>query len=132
MYLEDIKKITKENTYFRKVLHTGKFSQIVAMSISVGGDIGEETHPTTDQILFIVNGDGEAVLDGIVRKITEHDVIFVPAGTKHNFVNRGDEDLKLFTVYSPPAHKDGTIHVTKADAQKEEKVYGAGSSSITS
>lgn len=120
MFLEDIKRLTKENTNFRKVLYTGKFSQIVAMSISVGDDIGEETHPQTDQILFIIDGEGEVVVGGVSRKIEEHDVIFVPAGTKHNFINKSDEDLKLFTVYSPPAHKDGTIHVTKADAQKEE------------
>lgn len=120
MFLEDIKRLTKENTNFRKVLYTGKHSQIVAMSISVGDDIGEETHPQTDQILFIVDGEGEAVVGGVSRSIEEHDVIFVPAGTKHNFINKGDEDLKLFTVYSPPAHKDGTIHITKEDAQKDE------------
>lgn len=121
MFLEDIKKLTKENSNFRKVLYTGKHSQIVAMSISVGGDIGEETHPNTDQILFIVDGEGEAIVQGITRRIEEHDVIFVPAGTLHNFRNTCDEDLKLFTVYSPPAHPDGTIHPTKADAQKSEK-----------
>lgn len=121
MFLEDIKRLTKENTNFRKVLYTGKHSQIVAMSISVGDDIGEEIHPNTDQILFIVDGEGEAIVEGISRKIEEHDVIFVPSGAVHNFKNVGDEDLKLFTVYSPPQHPDGTIHITKADAKKSEK-----------
>jgi len=120
MFAEDIKKLTKENTNFRKVLHTGQYSQIVAMNIPVGGDIGEEVHPNTDQILFFVEGEGEAILAGETKGVEEHDVVFVPAGTTHNFKNVGDEDLKLFTVYAPPHHPDGTIHATKADAQKAE------------
>ena len=116
MYAEDIKKLTKENTNFRQVLHTGRYSQIVAMCILVNEEIGEETHTNTDQMLFFVEGEGEAILNGETRKVEEHDVVFVPAGTKHNFKNIGDEDLKLFTVYAPPEHPDGTIHKTKADA----------------
>lgn len=121
MYAEDIKKLTKENTNFRKVLHTGKKSQIVAMCIPVGGDIGEEIHPDTDQILFFVKGKGEAILNGETKQVEEHDVVFVEAGTKHNFKNIGDEDLKLFTVYAPPEHADGTTHKTKEDAQRDEE-----------
>ena len=121
MYAEDIKKATKVNTNFRKVLHTGQNSQIVEMSLKVGEDIGEEVHPNTDQIIFIVDGDGEAVLNGETRQIEEHDVVFVPVWTKHNFINRGDEELKLFTVYAPPEHPDGTVHATKADAMAAEK-----------
>ena len=120
MYAEDIKKLTKENINFRKVLHTGQHSQIVAMSIPVGDDIGEETHFDTDQILFFVDGDCEAILNGESRSVEEHEVVFVPAGTKHNFKNTGDEDLKLFTVYAPPEHPDGTVHKTKEDAQAAE------------
>lgn len=120
MYLQDLKKLTKENTNFRKVLHTGKFSQIVAMSIPVDSDIGEETHPHTDQMLFFISGEGEAIVGGQMRPVFEHDVVFVPAGTLHNFKNIGHKDLKLFTVYAPPAHKDGTIHKTKEEAEKEE------------
>lgn len=120
MYTENIKKATKNNTNFRKVLHTGLKSQLVAMSIPAGSDIGEEAHRDTDQILFIVEGEGEAILNGEVKKAGEHDVVFVPAGTTHNFKNIGDEDLKLFTVYAPPEHPDGTIHPTKQDAQDEE------------
>lgn len=120
MYAEDIKKRTKENTNFRTVLHTGVHSQIVAMNIPVGEDIGEETHADVDQILYFVDGDCEAILNGETRKLEKHDIVFVPAGTTHNFKNDGDEDLKLFTVYSPPEHQDGTVHVTKADAQKAE------------
>ena len=120
MYAEDIKKLVKENENFRKVLHTGKYSQIVAMSIPAGEDIGEEVHEDIDQILYFIDGDCEAVLDGEVRKIEEHGIVFVPAGVRHNFKNVGDEALKLFTVYSPPEHEDGTIHPTKADALAEE------------
>lgn len=121
MYAEDIKKLTKENTNFRKVLHTGQYNQIVAMNIPVGEDIGEEAHPNTDQILFFVEGEGEAILDGETRKVEEHNVVFVPAGTTHNFKNVGDEDLKLFTVYAPPAHPDGTVHATREEAEKAEQ-----------
>jgi mannose-6-phosphate isomerase-like protein (cupin superfamily) len=120
MYAEDIKKLTKENTNFRKVLYTGIHSQIVAMNIPVGGDIGEETHAEVDQILYFVDGECEASLNGEVKVVEEHDIVFVPAGTKHNFKNVGDKDLKLFTVYAPPEHPDGTVHATKADAQKAE------------
>lgn len=121
MFAEDIKKLTKENTYFRKVLHTGQHSQIVAMSIPVGGDIGEEVHPNTDQILFFVDGEGEAIINDETKRVEEHDVVFVPAGTRHNFKNIGDEDLKLFTIYSPSEHPKGTIHKTKEEAEKAEK-----------
>lgn len=124
MFAEDIKKLTKENTNFRKVLHTGTHSQIVAMCIPVGEDIGEEVHQETDQMLFFVDGDGEAILNGEARLIGEHDVVFVPAGVVHNFQNVGDEDLKLFTVYAPPHHKDGTLHATKEDAVKAEEKGG--------
>lgn len=120
MYAEDIKKLTKENENFRKVLHTGQYSQIVVMSIPVGGDIGEEVHHNIDQILFIVHGEAEAILNDDTRKVGEDDAVFVPAGTKHNFKNIGSEELKLFTVYAPPEHLDGVIHLTKEDANKEE------------
>lgn len=120
MFAEDIKKLTNENPNFRKVLHTGLHSQIVAMNIPVGGDIGEETHEGVDQILYFVKGSCEAILNGEARNVEEHDIVFVPAGTKHNFKNVGNSDLKLFTVYAPPEHADGTIHATKADAEKHE------------
>lgn len=123
MFAEDIKKLTKENANFRKVLYTGSHSQIVAMNIPVGGDIGEEVHPNTDQILFLVDGRAEAILNGETRKVEKHDVVFVPAGTTHNFKNIGAADLKLFTVYAPPAHPDRTVHLTKEQAEREEKSY---------
>jgi mannose-6-phosphate isomerase-like protein (cupin superfamily) len=121
MFAEDIKKLTKENTNFRKVLHTGRYSQIVAMSINVRGEIGMETHNDVDQILYFVEGKCRAILKGEECILDAYDVVFVPAGTRHNFVNIGDTDLKLFTVYSPPEHPDGTIHKTKEEAEGAEK-----------
>jgi len=120
MFIQDIENQAKENINFRKVIYTGKNSQLVLMSIPKGGDIGEETHETIDQILFFVDGEGEAILNEEIKTFEEDDVVFVPAGTKHNIINKGDEDLKLFTVYSPPAHLENTIHKTKEEAEKAE------------
>ncbi len=116
----NIKDLAKENTFFRKVIYTGKYSQLVLMSIPSGGEIGEETHETVDQTLFFVNGNGEAVLEGKSKPIGKGDVVFVPAGALHNFKNTGDDDLKLYTIYSPPNHPDGTIHKTKEEAEAAE------------
>lgn len=121
MYIENIKKLAKENVNFRQVCYTGPHSQLVVMSLLPGEDIGEETHQGSDQILYIVDGTGEAVINGKSQEIDKHSIIFVPAGTLHNIKNTSDEDMKLFTVYSPSVHADGTIHVTKADAQKEKE-----------
>lgn len=116
LYQENIKKAAKRNEAFRRVLSTGKKSQLVLMAIPEGEDIGAEVHPATDQILFIVEGEGKAVVNGKTFKVGENDVVFVPAGARHNLINSGDEVLKLFTVYSPPEHADGTVHMTKAEA----------------
>ena len=120
LYQENIKKAAKRNEAFRRVLSTGKKSQLVLMAIPEGEDIGAEVHPATDQIFFIVDGKGKAVVNGKTFKIGENDVVFVPAGARHNLVNEGDEPLKLFTVYSPPEHADGTVHATKEDALAAE------------
>lgn len=120
MFIQDIEKQTKENTDFRRVIYTGKNSQLVLMNIPRGGDIGEETHDVIDQILFFVDGEAEAILNDESTMVEEDDVVFVPAGTKHNIINKGDKDLKLFTVYSPPAHPENTIHKTKEEAEKAE------------
>lgn len=126
MFALDLKKEAKENTNFRKVLHTGTHCQIVAMSIPVNKDIGEEVHNSVDQILVFVDGEGEAIINGEVRKVEEHDVVFVPAGTRHNFRNISDEDLKLFTIYAPPEHPDGTVHKTKEDSIRAESAEKGG------
>lgn len=119
MLFENIKELAKENDYFRHVIYTGKQSQLVLMSLLPGEDIGEEVHEGSDQILFIVDGSGEAIIDGQASPIEKHSVVFVPAGTKHNIINKNGEDMKLYTVYAPSVHKDGTIHATKSEALKE-------------
>ncbi len=119
MYLENIKEVAKENTNFRQVLYTTPHTQLVVMSLLPGEDIGEETHEGSDQILHIVAGKGEAIVDGKMQEISKHSIVVVPAGTLHNIKNTGEEDMKLFTIYAPATHADGTIHATKADAQKE-------------
>lgn len=120
LYQENIKKAAKRNEAFRRVISTGKKSQLVLMAIPEGEDIGAEVHPATDQIFFIVDGEGKAVVNGKTFEVGENDVVFVPAGARHNLVNQGDEELKLFTVYSPPEHADGTVHATKEDALAAE------------
>lgn len=120
MFHQDIKKITLENDNFRKVVYTGENSQLVLMSIPEGEEIGEETHKTVDQILFLVEGQGEAILNDVSAPFLVGEVVCVPAGTKHNFKNNGSQPLKIYTVYSPPEHKDGTVHKTKEDAQKDK------------
>jgi len=113
MFADSFKKLAKANTNFRQVLQTGQFSQIVAMSIPAGGDIGEEVHDATDQLFVVADGDGEAMVGGETRQIEEKDLVFVPAGARHNIKNTGSEDLKLITIYAPPAHPDGEVQVTK-------------------
>lgn len=122
MFSGNIKKLAKENTNFRKVVYTGPHAQLVVMSLFPTEEIGEETHAAIDQVLFFVDGDEEVevIIDDKPFWADEHGCVFVPAGTKHNIINKGTKDLKLYTVYAPAAHKDGTIHKTKADAEKEE------------
>lgn len=125
MFVGDIEKLAEENSNFRKVIFTGPKAQLVVMSIPVAGDIGEETHPETDQMLFVVEGKAEAILDGQGKVVDEDNAVYVPAGTKHNIKNIANEDLKLYTIYAPPQHPDGTIHTTKAVAMEAEREWKA-------
>lgn len=118
--IKNINEIAMTNTNFRKVLETGKNVQVVVMSIPAGGEIGEETHDENDQTLYLVDGQGKAVLDGIEEPFTVGDMVLVKMGVRHNFMNNGDKDLKIVTTYSPPHHPEGTIHATKEDADKAE------------
>jgi mannose-6-phosphate isomerase-like protein (cupin superfamily) len=113
---EDIVKRAKANSYFREVLATGPYSQVVVMSIPPGGDIGEEVHDDVDQTLVFVQGEGQAILDGEKSAVSVDRLVHVPAGTRHNFVNTGKVYLRLYTIYAPPEHEPGTIHKTKAEA----------------
>ncbi len=116
---DDITRLAKDNENFRTVLFTTELSQLVVMSLKPGEDIGEETHDGIDQVLTFVAGAGEAVIEGESRPVKTGSIVVVPAGTLHNFINKGGEPMKLYTVYAPPDHKDGTIHRTKEDALKD-------------
>lgn len=119
-FVDNIEKISEENKNFRRVLYTAKFSQLVVMSLKPQEDIGEEVHDL-DQFLRIEEGEGKAILDGVEYDIRDGYAVVVPAGTRHNIINTSsDKDLKLYTLYSPPNHKDGTVHVTKAEAEAKE------------
>jgi mannose-6-phosphate isomerase-like protein (cupin superfamily) len=118
-YVGNIERETEENGFFRKVLYTAKHCQLVLMSIAPGDDIGEEVH-TLDQFLRFESGAGKAVIDGTEHVVCDGDAIIVPAGARHNIINTStDTPLKLYTIYSPPEHKDGTAHETKADVVEE-------------
>ncbi len=117
----ELKHAAKENRLFRRVLFTGKNSQLVLMTLKPGEEIGTEVHDV-DQILYAVDGEGEAILAGAKHPFGKGLVVCVPAGTEHNVVNTGDEPLPLFTVYAPPQHPAGTIHETKADAMAAEAI----------
>jgi mannose-6-phosphate isomerase-like protein (cupin superfamily) len=117
-YITNIEKETLENENYRRVLYTAKNSQLVLMNIKPGEEIGEEVHKL-DQFLRFEQGNGKAVLDGVESEVRDGTAVVVPAGTKHNFLNTGDIDLKLYTIYSPPEHKDGVVEKTKADEYEE-------------
>jgi mannose-6-phosphate isomerase-like protein (cupin superfamily) len=114
---EDIVQRARRNSYFREVLSTGPHSQVVVMSIPPAGDIGSEVHHDVDQVLVFVEGEGVAILDGAESAVSTGRLVHVPAGTRHNFVNKGQTDLRLYTIYAPPQHAPGTIHRTKAEAE---------------
>ena len=120
-YVSDLRRAAKENDFFRRVVFTGASSQLVLMSLKPGEEIGSEMHEV-DQLLYAVEGEGEAILDGVRHPFKKGMVVCVPAGTEHNFLNTDDEPLKLFTVYAPPQHQAGTVHETRADAVAEEVV----------
>jgi len=124
-YVNNIEEAAKENNFFRKVLYTAKNSQLVVMSLKPKEEIGMEVHHL-DQFLRIEAGEGVAILDGVEHKIADKWVIMVPAGTNHNIINTGDTEMKLYTVYSPPNHLEGTIHETKADAEADEAEHFDG------
>ncbi len=123
-YHTNIEKETLENTYFRRVLHTGKYSQLVVMSLKPGEEIGEEIHDNVDQFFRIEQGQAKFILNKSEETLVSEDEVFiVPAGTWHNVVNVSDVDLKLYTIYSPPNHPDGTINQTKKEAEDYEKEH---------
>ena len=120
-YHGNIEDLTLTNSYFRQVLFTGKHAQLVLMALKPKEEIGMEVHDSVDQFFRFEKGEGKAVIDGEEYLVKDGDAIIVPAGSEHNVINTSDSgDLKLYTVYSPPNHPDGTIHKTKEEAEKAE------------
>jgi mannose-6-phosphate isomerase-like protein (cupin superfamily) len=115
-YVKNLEQDTIENDNFRKVLSTTKLSQLVVMSLLPGEDIGEEVHDV-DQFIRIEQGVGKAVLDDTEYPIEDDFAVVIPAGTKHNIINTGETKMKLYSIYTPPEHADGTVHTTKAEAE---------------
>ncbi|MDG4767539.1 cupin domain-containing protein [Solwaraspora sp. WMMD406] len=113
--------VAEQSPDFRRVLWTGAHTQLVIMTIPPGGEIGEEVHEDIDQILSFVSGVGEAVVSGKRRKVAQGDLVVVPAGHTHNFLNTGPNPLVLYTVYGPPEHADGAVHRTKKEADEAEE-----------
>ena len=117
-YITNIEKAALQNENFRTVLYTDTNVQLVLMSLMAGEDIGEEVHQL-DQFIRIEKGEGKAVLDGVEHPVADGSVIVIPQGTRHNIVNTGAAPMKIYTLYAPPDHKDGTVHKTKADAEAD-------------
>lgn len=121
-YIINIEKVALENENFRKVLYTAKNSQLVTMSLKPGEEIGSEVHQL-DQFIRIESAFGKTILNGKENDIADGFAVIVPAGVEHNIINTSDQPMKLYTVYSPPNHKDGTVHATKSDAETNEEHF---------
>ena len=123
-YVGNIEKQTVKNNYFRQVLFAGKKAQLVVMCLQRGEEIGNEVHRKVDQFFRIEQGEAKFVFNGKEEHIVhDGDGVIVPAGTFHNVINMGKGKLKLYTIYSPPNHPDGTVHKTKAEADKAEEEH---------
>jgi mannose-6-phosphate isomerase-like protein (cupin superfamily) len=124
-FVGDIEKLTEKNQYFRQVLYTGKYAQLVVMCLEPGEEIGNEVHNTVDQFFRIEEGQAKFIFSGKEEHIVKSGgAVIVPAGTYHNVINNSPkEHLKLYTVYSPPNHPDGTVHKTKAEAEAAEAAH---------
>ncbi|PWY88219.1 RmlC-like cupin [Aspergillus heteromorphus CBS 117.55] len=119
VYLPQVMSPNRSFGVFRKVLHTGLYSQFVAMEIPVNGEIGDEIH-TVDQVLMFTSGTGKAIVAGKEQQVKQNDVVIVPAGTQHQFLNVGDTPLEVVTIYSPAEHDPRTVHDTKAQGDAQE------------
>lgn len=122
-FVGDIESLTSGNADFRRVIYTGKELQLVLMTIPPGGEIGEEVHDDRDQFFRIEDGQGEVLIDGTWTKFGSDWAIVVPSGARHNVRNTGAEPLKLYTIYAPPEHADGTVHRSRADAERSDEHF---------
>jgi len=121
-FVDNIEDKTLANSFFREVLFTGRYSQLVVMSLLPKEDIGFEVHQNIDQFFRIEKGHGKIIMNGEEHEIKDGSAIFVPGGTEHNIINTSDkEELKLYTIYSPPEHADKKIHKTKKEAMADEE-----------
>lgn len=121
-FVTNIENDTVKNKNFRKVLYTAKNTQLVLMSLKPKEDIGDEVHDV-DQFFRIDAGSGKVIINDIEHKISNGFAIIVPAGAKHNIINDGKEDLKLYSLYCPPHHADGTVHHKKTDAKNDDEKF---------
>lgn len=129
-FVANIEQETIANDNFRKVLYTAPSSQLVLMSLKPGEEIGLETHEL-DQFFRFEQGQGKVILNGVEQTVTDGTAVVVPAGTAHNVVNTSpDQALKLYTIYSPPEHKHGVVHATKADALADASDHYDGVTSV--
>lgn len=123
-FIVDIEKATVDNNAFRRVAYTGQHMQVVYMTIAPGGEIGLEVHNDNDQFFRIEQGSAKVIVDGDEHEVGEDYAMVVPAGSEHNIVNTSsDVPLKLYTIYAPPHHEDGTIHQTKQEADADEEGF---------
>jgi len=123
-YSTSIEKETLSNSDFRRVLYTGKYSQLVLMSLKPMEEIGMETHDTVDQFFRFEEGEGKVIIDQTEYKVKDGDAVIVPSGAKHNVINTSNKQaLKLYTIYSPPEHQDKVVRKTKADAKAQSEEY---------
>ena len=118
-YVDNIERATVANEDFRRVLYTGKNMQLVLMTLPPACDIGEEVHEDRDQFFRIEEGEGEIHIDGVANRVADDFAVIVPAGARHNVINTGDRPLKLYTLYAPPEHRDGVVHRTKEQAERD-------------
>lgn len=125
-FIGNIEELVMRNDNFREVIFTGEKSQLVVMSVPVGGEVGEEIHEHVEQTLYIVSGVCKVILNDEEHILSGGDVAVVTPGTKHNFINTGEEMVRIITTYSPPNHIDGRIHRTKEDADNdtEDEAFG--------
>jgi len=122
-FVENIEKATLSNRDFRRVLYTGKNSQLVLMSLKASEEIGSEVHKTHDQFFRFESGEGLVVIDDKKTKVKDGTAVIVPAGAKHNVINTGESELKLYTIYSPPEHMDKVVRHTKKEALASEEHF---------
>ena len=121
-FVQDIESLAVKNAEFRRVLYTAKHCQLVVMSLKPQEEIGAEVH-TLDQFFRVEEGTGEAILDGVRTPIRAGFAVVVPAGATHNIINTGVSQLKLYTLYSPPNHRDGVVHHTREEAEADDEQF---------